>query len=178
MDVLCLGRVVCCRVEVSACGWSLVQRSPTECGVSECDVATSKMRKPRPTGGLSSHEKKWTKKVFVFGSNWNLNRSSSEGLFCVVADQNVFWFRCRFDRRGANRLEHTPGCGHRISQRLISSLSWDKFDREVKLKCISSSVLSFRSCVEVSYSCCMISSGYSPTPEFYMRTFRNIVPSP
>jgi hypothetical protein len=28
--------VVCCQVEVSATGCSLVQRSPTECGVSEC----------------------------------------------------------------------------------------------------------------------------------------------
>jgi hypothetical protein len=28
---------VCYQVEVSASGWSLVQRSPTECGVSECD---------------------------------------------------------------------------------------------------------------------------------------------
>jgi hypothetical protein len=26
--------VVCCQVEVSATGWSLVQRSPTDCGVS------------------------------------------------------------------------------------------------------------------------------------------------
>jgi hypothetical protein len=29
--------VVCCQVEVSATGRSLVLRSPTECGVSECD---------------------------------------------------------------------------------------------------------------------------------------------
>jgi hypothetical protein len=29
-----LVRVVCCQVQVSASGWSLVQRSPTECGVS------------------------------------------------------------------------------------------------------------------------------------------------
>jgi hypothetical protein len=27
--------VVCCQVEVPATGWSLVQRSPTECGVSK-----------------------------------------------------------------------------------------------------------------------------------------------
>jgi hypothetical protein len=27
--------VVCCQVEVSESGWSLVQRSPTECGVSK-----------------------------------------------------------------------------------------------------------------------------------------------
>jgi len=29
--------VVCCQVEVSAADWSLVQSSPTDCGVSECD---------------------------------------------------------------------------------------------------------------------------------------------
>ena len=29
--------VACCKVEISSSGWSLVQRSPTECGVvSEC----------------------------------------------------------------------------------------------------------------------------------------------
>jgi len=36
---LYLVRVVCCPVEVSASGWSPVQRNPTECGVSECDQA-------------------------------------------------------------------------------------------------------------------------------------------
>jgi len=35
---LSLVSVVCCQVEIFASGWSLVQRSPTECGVSnECD---------------------------------------------------------------------------------------------------------------------------------------------
>jgi hypothetical protein len=34
---LALVSVVCCQVEVSATGWSLVQRIPTECGVFECD---------------------------------------------------------------------------------------------------------------------------------------------
>ena len=33
--------VVCCQVEVSATSWSLVQRSPTECSVSEYDRGTS-----------------------------------------------------------------------------------------------------------------------------------------
>jgi hypothetical protein len=33
--------VVCCQVEVSVMGWSLVKRSPTECGVSVCDLKTS-----------------------------------------------------------------------------------------------------------------------------------------
>jgi len=35
---------VCCQVEVSESGWSLIQRSPTECGVSECDNEASIMR--------------------------------------------------------------------------------------------------------------------------------------
>ena len=31
---LCVVSVVCCQVEISATSWSLVQRSPTDCGVS------------------------------------------------------------------------------------------------------------------------------------------------
>jgi hypothetical protein len=38
--------VVCCEVEVSATDRSLVQRSPTVCGVSECDLEASIMRRP------------------------------------------------------------------------------------------------------------------------------------
>ena len=30
-------RVVCCQVEVSISGLSLIQRSPTQCGVSKCN---------------------------------------------------------------------------------------------------------------------------------------------
>jgi hypothetical protein len=45
--------VVCCQVEVSATGWSLVQRSPTECGVSECDREASIMRRPEPLGAVA-----------------------------------------------------------------------------------------------------------------------------
>jgi hypothetical protein len=42
---------VSCQVEVSATGWSLVQRSPTECGVSTvCDRETSKL------GGLGTRK--------------------------------------------------------------------------------------------------------------------------
>jgi hypothetical protein len=42
---LSLVAVVCCEVEVSATGRSLVQRSPTECGVSEYDIETSTLRR-------------------------------------------------------------------------------------------------------------------------------------
>jgi hypothetical protein len=46
---LSLVSVVCCKVEVSATDRSLMQRSPTECGVSRCDREASTMRRPWPT---------------------------------------------------------------------------------------------------------------------------------
>jgi len=42
---------VCCQVEVSASGRSLVQRSPTDCGVSEGNREPSKMRRLWPSRG-------------------------------------------------------------------------------------------------------------------------------
>jgi hypothetical protein len=61
---LSLVSVVCCQVEVSAMGWSLVQRSPTECGVSQkCVIAKPrKMRRPRPLRGYRAIGKKKKKK--------------------------------------------------------------------------------------------------------------------
>jgi len=42
---LSLVKVMCYQVEDSASGLSLVQRSRTECGVSECDLEASIMRR-------------------------------------------------------------------------------------------------------------------------------------
>jgi hypothetical protein len=50
--------VVCCQVEVTATDWSLVQRSSTECGVSEYDLETSKRRLHRPGLGCCAIGKK------------------------------------------------------------------------------------------------------------------------
>jgi hypothetical protein len=52
--------VVCCQVEVSATGWSLVQRSPTDCGVSQMCVTMKPRRNEEAQAhiGLSSHRKK------------------------------------------------------------------------------------------------------------------------
>ena len=46
-------------------GLSLVQRSPTKCGVSECDNESSIMRRPWPSRGLLCHgkENKGEKKI-------------------------------------------------------------------------------------------------------------------
>ena len=50
--------VVCCQVEIPAMGWLLVQRIPTDCGVSECDRKISTPRKPWPTRGCCVMGKK------------------------------------------------------------------------------------------------------------------------
>jgi hypothetical protein len=51
MDVGLLGVLCCCQVEVSAMGPSLVQRGPTECGVSVYDREASTIRRTWPPGG-------------------------------------------------------------------------------------------------------------------------------
>jgi hypothetical protein len=63
---LSLVSVVCCQVEVSATGCSLVQRSPTEYGVSECDREASIMRRPWPTRGCCTIEKKYLATKFLY----------------------------------------------------------------------------------------------------------------
>ena len=53
---------VCCQVEVSASGWSLAQRSPTNLGVSEGDREFSITKRPCPTRVAASwlrNIKKW-----------------------------------------------------------------------------------------------------------------------
>jgi len=55
---LSLLSVVCCQVEVCVYGLSLVQKSPVECGVSECDCETSIMRRLWPRRGYCSVKKR------------------------------------------------------------------------------------------------------------------------
>ena len=43
--------VVCCHIEISVSGWSLVLRIPAECGVSECDLEASTMWRSWPNRG-------------------------------------------------------------------------------------------------------------------------------
>jgi len=50
--------VVCCQVEVSASGWSLVWRSPTECGVFDCNHEASIVRRPWPIKGCCTMKNK------------------------------------------------------------------------------------------------------------------------
>ena len=55
---LSLVSVVCFYVEVSATGWSLVQRSPIECGVPECNHETQTKKRPGRTRVIEPWKKK------------------------------------------------------------------------------------------------------------------------
>jgi hypothetical protein len=66
---LCLVSVVCCQVEVSASGWSLVQRNPTDCGLSEYDREASILKRSWPTRAC------FTKKTWSLRNLWGRNVS-------------------------------------------------------------------------------------------------------
>ena len=66
MDVCLLSVSSVVQVQVSEKGRSLVQRSPTECSVSECGLDTSTTRKSRPTRAAEQ-----LKKNFIFKYNKN-----------------------------------------------------------------------------------------------------------
>jgi hypothetical protein len=57
LSVVC---VVCCQVEVSATDWSLVQRSPTDCGASLYVIKKPrKTRRLKPVTGLWKIQPQW-----------------------------------------------------------------------------------------------------------------------
>jgi hypothetical protein len=78
--------VVCCQVEVSASGWSFVQRSPTECGVSECDRETSIMGGPGPLGAVAP----WKKEIIQY---WN-HESAVASVHCARLHELTSRFLC------------------------------------------------------------------------------------
>jgi hypothetical protein len=75
-------RVLCCQVEVSVTGRSLVQRNPTKCGVSECDPRISVMKRPRTTRAV----KPW--RVGSGGGGMKVGRSN--GFDSSYIDMNPF----------------------------------------------------------------------------------------
>ena len=91
--------VVCCQVEISVSGWSLAQRSLTECGVSECNRETSIMGSPWSTGGGRGWLLCRVKKIYAvtseilgydavsLGNCWWLRR----GLHTVSSSSSAWW---------------------------------------------------------------------------------------
>ena len=78
--------VVCCQVEVSATGSSLVQMSPTDCGASLCVIKKARESGgPSPLGGCRAKKKKLNI-AYKFSSYFTEKKhklSSSIGQCCL-----------------------------------------------------------------------------------------------
>jgi len=72
----------CCQIEVSATSWSLVQRSPTDCGVL-CDQETSRKRRPWSALGRSATEKKGTMYYSRFLIVWTSQTNTTKTYFGI-----------------------------------------------------------------------------------------------
>ena len=90
MEAFSLEKVVCWQVEVSASGWSLVQRSPTVYCVSKGDGEALIMRTPWPTRGC------WAIKKSSMRHFWNkYYYNSTFSSFTFIAKQkSTCWYRC------------------------------------------------------------------------------------
>ena len=67
--------VVCCQVQVRATGRSLVQRSPIEYGVSECDRGTSAMWIDNVCRAIKKMEHCWNDNDRGNSNLWEINLS-------------------------------------------------------------------------------------------------------
>jgi len=95
---------LCCQVEVSASGWSLVQRSPTDWCVAVCDLETSWMRRPWPTEGCHAKNKQTNNtlnmsalsylKIKILSSCKNLKRhKNSPSVFHACRNRRLKWIQ-------------------------------------------------------------------------------------
>jgi len=84
--------IVCCQIEISASGWSLVQRSPNECDVSKCDREASTVVKPWPAGDCLAMHKRYLNTEYpqvcspktVWSSVWFEYKATSFNLWSSV----------------------------------------------------------------------------------------------
>jgi hypothetical protein len=127
---LSLVSVVCFQVEVSATSWSLVQRSPTVCGVSQMCVIMKPRRNEEAQAHirLSSHIKKiYRPKIrsALWGFKWA--RLSRLWFFWILTGR--YWVRTRPE----NRLSwlmllvgfySPPGKGRNNTENWMATVSW------------------------------------------------------
>ena len=82
-----------------ALGRSLVQRSPTECGVSECDREASIMKRPWPTRAVEPQRKS----VLIFETVWWLYLRQSPMFGFDVNEMQALKFVKMYQRRHSAR---------------------------------------------------------------------------
>jgi len=80
---MCVSCKCCVLLETSASGWSLVYRSPTEYGVSVCNLEGLAMRRSCPPAGCHTMEKIDYKDFFLdtmYFVGWLIKKLNSEGI--------------------------------------------------------------------------------------------------
>jgi len=120
-----LANIVCCQVEVSATGWSLIQGCPIERGVSEYECEVSKMVRPRPTRDCCTTE-----------DSANIIRSCSVSIvkpqiigrlkiwstFQITC--NLLWFPCLFSLGVFSSKHHSKVSHVYVTQTFSFRLYW------------------------------------------------------
>jgi hypothetical protein len=96
---LSLVGVVCCHVQVSVPGRSLVEGSPTECGVSECDREASITWRPWPTGGCCAIGKRNFRKIrdccFTYPRRSYYDSMACATVLCRIRNTTIHYIHTR-----------------------------------------------------------------------------------
>jgi hypothetical protein len=154
MDV-CLVQCLCCQVEVSAAGRSLVQRSPTDCDVCVCDrVKINNLDTCCEQVGRRGKdcENKRTLLITVAGTpsiicRFQLCLDGFWVYFCYKRHNGLGFFknvRCHFVHQTRNTLGFNQGLGHRLGPWYgLSESSGDRRLAEVFLGFSSVPILQF-----------------------------------
>ena len=95
--------VVCCEVEVSASGWSLAQRSPTECGFFWSSVIVKPWQLGRRGTWLSCHEQEIEGYCFLWLSCHEQEIDGYCFALTVVPWTRNRWLLFCFDCRAMNK---------------------------------------------------------------------------
>jgi hypothetical protein len=118
---LSLVSVVCCQVEVSATSWSLVQRSPTKCGVSKSVIVKPRtMRRPRPQGAVEPLKKRDMKGEMWYAHRFRgRNLTERDHLKDTDADAKIIskWLLNRMGRRD---LDSSGSGKEQIAESLVN----------------------------------------------------------
>jgi hypothetical protein len=107
--------VVCRQVEVSTSSWSLVQRSPTECGVSECDCGASTKKRARPIRDFRVMGKRKTTYIINYIAYFNCHVINTLFTHINYSVLRIFFFVALRPNAGHDLLIHEVSRSHTMT---------------------------------------------------------------
>jgi len=82
--------IVCCQVQISASGWSPIQRSLIECGVSECDREASTLKRACPIRGCRTMGKNISSREVYTNTHTHIFRPLAHTMTAVKFADRLF----------------------------------------------------------------------------------------